>query len=324
MTNHARRQAGFGHHRRMQRRSLLVGIATSGVAVAMAPVRSAEGLTTRAFPKSGARVPAVGMGTWLTFHVDVRDAAAMAQRRAVLERFFADGGALIDSSPMYSSAEEVLGELLPGLLVVQAGRQLFCATKVWTPLGSYGPGQMRRSLALWKQPRADLMQVHNLLGWREHLKTLRAWKEQGRVRHIGVTTSHGNKHDEMASALRSEAASLDAMQITCNPADRSAEPLMRRAADLGLAVIVNRPFDGGAVLQRLARVPLPGVATELGCRSWAEAVLKWQLADPAVTCAIPATSNPDHMAENMAALRGPLPDRRQREALATAIGRALA
>jgi diketogulonate reductase-like aldo/keto reductase len=178
---------------------------------------------------------------------------------------------------------------------------------------------MRRSLALWKLPRADLMQVHNLLNWREHLRTLRDWKEQGRLRMIGVTTSHGNKHDEMAAVLRAEGAQLDAMQITCNPTDRRAEPLMRRAADLGLAVIVNRPFDGGTLLNRLAQTPLHASARDLGCRSWAEAVLRWQLADPAVTCVIPATTDPAHMVENMAALHGPLPDRRERERLGAAI-----
>lgn len=320
--------AGHGLRRSspMDRRDCLRAAAASGLAVACgsaAAAETAEAVTTRAFPKSGERMPAVGMGTWLTFHVAVQDAQAMAQRRAVLERFLDAGGALIDSSPMYSSAEQVLGELLPGVLAARPQRRVFCATKVWTPLGGFGPGQMERSLALWKLPRADLMQVHNLLSWRAHLKTLRAWKEQGRARLIGVTTSHGNKYDEMAEVLRSEAAALDAMQITCNPHDRRAEALMKRAADLGLAVIVNRPFDGGAVLERLAGTPLPGIAAELGCRSWAAAVLAWQLADPAVTCAIPATSNPQHMDENMAALRMPTLDARTRATLGAAITRAL-
>jgi diketogulonate reductase-like aldo/keto reductase len=308
----------------MRRRSFLSQSLALGIAAPALPARADDTIVTRPFPKSGLRVPVVGMGTWLTFHVDVRDVAAMARRAAVLERFFAGGGALIDSSPMYASAEEVLGELLPDALARARERRLFCATKVWTPLGRYGPTQMRRSLALWKQPRADLMQVHNLLNWREHLKTLRAWKDEGRTRLIGVTTSHGNKHDELATVLRSEGAALDALQITCNPADRRAEPLMRRAADLGLAVIVNRPFDGGTVPDRLARTPLPGLAAELGCRSWAAAVLKWQLADPTVTCVIPATTDPVHMDENMSAQRGALPDRRERDALGAAIVRALA
>lgn len=298
--------------------------AAAGVVAAGGAARAAEGApATRPFPKSGERVPIVGMGTWLTFHVAVQDADAMARRRAVLARFLDGGGTLIDSSPMYSTAEQVLGELLPGLVAARPARRVFCATKVWTPLGALGPSQMQRSLALWRRPAADLMQVHNLLNWREHLSTLQAWKEQGRARLIGVTTSHGNKHDEMAQVLRGEAAALDAMQITCNPADRRAEPLMRRAADLGLAVIVNRPFDGGAVLDRLRGTPLPGVARELGCTAWASAVLKWQLADPAVTCVIPATSDPDHMRENLQALRGPLPDARQRAELGAAIERGL-
>jgi len=306
----------------MQRRSLLA--AMTAVGLGAGPARALDDRLMRAFPKSGVRIPAVGMGTWLTFDVDVRDAAAMAQRRLVLERFFGAGGALIDASPMYGQAEAVLGELLPGPTAGAGEPRVFCATKVWTPLTAYGPGQMRRSLALWKLPRADLMQVHNLLNWRDHLRTLRAWKEQGRVRLIGVTTSHGNKHDEMAAVLRAEGAQLDALQITCNPTDRRAEPLMRQAADLGLGVIVNRPFDGGTLLRRLAGTPLAASARDLGCRSWADAVLRWQLADPSVTGVIPATTDPGHMAENMAALRGPLPDRRQRDQLGAAIAVAAA
>jgi diketogulonate reductase-like aldo/keto reductase len=306
----------------MRRRDLLCALAAVPGAAAR-PVRSEPAPLTRAFPKSGEAIPAVGLGTWLTFHVDLRNAAAMAQRRAVLERFFASGGRLIDSSPMYSNAEEVLGELLPAVLPGERARRLFCATKVWTPLDAYGPVQMRRSLGLWKLARADLMQVHNLLNWRAHLKTLRAWKDEGRVRLIGATTSHGNKHDEMRTLLAREAAQFDAMQITCNPVDRRAEPLMKMAADAGLAVIVNRPFDGGAVLERLARVPLPPLAAELGCTSWAELVLKWQLADPAVTCVIPATTRADHAAQNLAALSGRLPDRRERDALSALLERTL-
>jgi diketogulonate reductase-like aldo/keto reductase len=306
----------------MRRRDLLYALAAAPGAAAL-PARSEPTLPTRAFPKSGEAIPAVGLGTWLTFHVDVRDAGAMAQRRAVLERFFAAGGRLIDSSPMYSSAEQVLGELLPAVVPGERARRLFCATKVWTPFDAYGAIQMRRSLALWKLARADLMQVHNLLNWRAHLKTLRAWKDEGRVRYIGVTTSHGNKHDEMRTLLEREAAQLDAMQITCNPVDRRAEPLMKMAADRGLAVIVNRPFDGGAVLQRLAPAPLPPLAAELGCTSWAELVLKWQLADPSVTCVIPATTRADHAAQNLAALSGRLPDRRERDALGALLERAL-
>ncbi|MFN8936289.1 MAG: aldo/keto reductase [Pseudomonadota bacterium] len=262
----------------------------------------------RTIPSSGERIAAVGLGTWLTFDLPIGDAEGLARRRAVLDRFFAGGGRLVDSSPMYGYAEAVLGELL-----ARPEPRLFSATKVWTGIAGYGPTQMRRSLGLWRLPRVDLMQVHNLLAWREHLSTLRAWKDEGRIRHRGVTTSHGRAHDEVERILRGER--IDFLQITYSPVDRSAEPLLGLAAERGVAVIVNRPFDGGALLQRLARRPLPALARELGCDSWAALVLKWELAHPAVTCAIPATTNPLHVTQNLQALRGPLPDRRQREAL---------
>jgi aryl-alcohol dehydrogenase-like predicted oxidoreductase len=168
-----------------------------------------------------------------------------------------------------------------------------------------------------REPRRfDLMQVHNLLAWPEHLRTLRAWKERGRFRYVGVTTSHGNKHDEMQRVLRSEP--MDFMQITLNLADRSALPLIELAASRGVAVIVNRPFDGGLLFNRVGRRPLPEAAREVGCTGWAQAFLKWILAHPAVTCAIPATSNPEHAAENMGALLGPLPDAAQQRRIAAA------
>jgi diketogulonate reductase-like aldo/keto reductase len=299
----------------MQRRSLIA----LGLAGAL-PVARAEGATallTRPIPSSGERLAAVGLGTWLTFDVSVHERQAMARRRAVVERFFADGGSLVDSSPMYGHAEAVVGELL-----ARPEPRLFSATKVWTPLGAYGATQMRRSLGLWKLPRVDLMQVHNLLNWRAHLPTLREWKAQGLARYIGVTTSHGSAHDEMRRVIDGERG-LDFMQITYNPVDRRAEPLMERAAARGIAVIVNRPFDGGVLLERLARVPLPPVAAELGSAHWATLVLKWELAHPAVTVAIPATTDPEHAAQNLAALRGPLPDARQRDAIGRAMAPAL-
>ncbi len=306
---------GRCYKRGMQRRTFIVsGLMPSALAAAQTP----PAVLARPIPATGERLPAVGLGTWLTFDIATQDVDAMAQRRAVLERFFLLGGGVIDSSPMYGHAEAVLGELLPR----EQPATLFAATKVWTGLGAYGPTQMRRSLALWKLPRVDLMQVHNLLAWREHLKTLRAWQAEGRVRHIGVTTSHGSRHDEMRHILDTE--HIQFMQITYSPADRSAEPLIERAADKGVAVIINRPFDGGALLQRLARVPLPPVAAELGCAHWATLVLKWALSNPAVTVAIPATTNPAHLEQNMAAVRGALPDGAQRSAIVRAMGSAVA
>jgi diketogulonate reductase-like aldo/keto reductase len=258
-------------------------------------------------------VPVIGMGTWLTF--DVGDAVAERARRAsVLDAFFAAGGGMIDSSPMYGRAERVVGDLL-------AGRAVFSATKVWTPFASRGGAQVDDSLALWRLSRLDLVHVHNLLNWRAHLKTLRGLKERGVVRHIGVTTSHGRRHDEMLDVLRREP--LDAIQITYSLADDSAEPVLAAARDRGVAVIVNRPFDGGALADRAARLPLPGWAGDIDCTHWSQVLLKWIVAHPAVTCAIPATTDPSHMSQNMAAARGRMPDAALRRRIAEELRRAL-
>jgi aryl-alcohol dehydrogenase-like predicted oxidoreductase len=299
----------------MQRRDWLTGAAAlAACGLAGSPARAAGTPLLRTLPRSGIALPAIGMGTWLTFNVAASDRAALQRRGQVLQRFFAGGGRLIDSSPMYGSAEEALGTLLPA---VAATRPLFAATKVWTPLAAYGRTQVQRSLALWGLPRFDLLQCHNLLNWDGHQPTLRALQAEGRARLLGVTTSHGNKHGAMQEVLAgvSDRQPLDTLQITYSPADRRAEPLLQLAADRGLGVIVNRPFDGGHLLQRLDALPLPPVATDLGCSTWAALVLKWILAHPAVTVAIPATTDPLHMDQNMAALHGPLPDRAQRAAL---------
>ena len=278
----------------------------AGGAVAAAAPATGPPLA-RTLPSTGEAVCPVGMGTWLTFDFDTGDPGLLAQRRAVLQTFFAAGGQVVDSSPMYGHAEEALGLLLgPARAAVPQAAPLFCATKVWTPVTALGRTQMQRSLDLWRLPRSDLMQVHNLLNWRGHLATLREWRAAGRTRLVGITTSHGRAHDEVRAIVRSER--LDALQITYNPADRSAEPLIALAADRGLAVLINRPFDGGAALSRLAGRPLPGLARELGCASWASFVLKWELSLPGVTCVIPATTRVDHMLQNMAALQGPQPD----------------
>jgi diketogulonate reductase-like aldo/keto reductase len=268
-------------------------------ALTAAPAR-AEPLR-RPLPHVPGGVPIVGMGTWLTFDV-ADDPGAVAQRREVLRRFFAAGGGMIDSSPMYGRAERLLGELLP--TVAHPG--LVSATKVWTPFERLGPSQLELSHTLWREPRLDVLLVHNLLGWRGHLKTLRRWKEEGRVRAIGVSTSHGNRYDEAERVLRSEP--LDVFQITWNLADRRAEPLMHLAAERGMAVVVNRPFDGGQLFDRVGGRPLPAWAAEMDCANWAQVFLKWVVSHPAVTCAIPATRRPGHMDENMGAARGRLPD----------------
>jgi diketogulonate reductase-like aldo/keto reductase len=233
----------------------------------------------------------------------------MAPLLPVLETFFAQGGALIDSSPMYGTAEAVLGELLER---VEGHERLFSATKVWTPGQRMGERQMERSRELWRLPRFDLMQVHNLLDWEAHLETLQAWKAEGRIRHIGITTSHGRRHEDMEGIMKT--IPLDFVQFTYNVLDREAERrLLPLAQERGLAVIINRPFRGGSLFGRVRNRPLPGWAAEIDCQNWAQVYLKFIVSHPAVTCAIPATSKVEHMRQNMGAGYGRLPDAQMRQ-----------
>ncbi len=272
-------------------------------------------LLRRRLGRLGDTVPVIGLGTWLTFDVG-ENPDDVASRGEVLRRFFAAGGGLIDSSPMYGRAERLLGELLPAL--PYAGR-LVAESKVWTPFDAMGPGQLERSLRLWGQPRFDVLLVHNLLNWRAHLKTLRRWQEEGRVRHIGISTSHGHKHDDAERILRSER--LDVLQITYNFADTRAEGLMNLATERGLSVIINRPFDGGDLFDRVGRRALPPWAAEIDCANWAQYFLKWVVSHPSVTCAIPATRRPEHLDENMGAGVGRQPDAAARQRMQAHIAR---
>ena len=265
----------------------------------------------RPVPSSGERIPVVGLGTWITFDVGGAASPERRSRGDILQAFFAAGGRLVDSSPMYGSSEEVIGAEMARMREAP----LFAATKVWTLGGLAGRRQMERSRTPWGVRRLDLMQVHNLLDWETHWPALKAMKAEGRVRYIGMTTSHGRRHDDLARILRSER--LDFVQLTYNLADREAEEaLLPLAAERGVAVIVNRPFDGGGLFGAKTAKPLPGWAREIGCASWAEAFLKWIAAHPAVTCAIPATSKLEHLRENMRALAGPLPDAALRRRIA--------
>lgn len=288
------------------RRRHLLALAALGLLGLPVHAPARPGILLRPVPSTGERLPAIGMGTWITFDIGGGrgNTDARTARWQVLQAFFAAGGRLIDSSPMYGSAEAVLGELLPQSPGAAA---LFSATKVWTPGQWLGVQQMARSQALWGVPRFDLMQIHNLLDWEAHLPTLQRMKAEGRVRYIGITTSHGSRHAEFERLMRSER--LDFVQFTYNIAHREVETrLLPLAADRGCAVIINRPFDGGGLFDRVRGRPLPGWAAELGCTSWAAVLLKFVISHPAVSCAIPATSQPAHMRENMAALDGPLPD----------------
>jgi diketogulonate reductase-like aldo/keto reductase len=266
---------------------------------------------TRAIPSSGERLPVIGVGTWQTFDVG----ASPAEReplRETLEVLFASGGSVIDSSPMYGRSEAVAGALLSGM---GARDKAFIATKVWTHGREDGVRQMRRSMELLRTERIDLMQIHNLLDWRTHLATLRAWKDEGRIRYLGITHYTASAFDEMAAVMRAEA--LDFVQLNYSLADRAAEArLLPLAAERGIAVIVNQPFGGGGLLRSLAKTPLPPWAAEIGCDSWAQVLLKYVLGHPAVTVAIPGTAQPRHMADNCRAGTGVMPDEAMRRTMA--------
>jgi diketogulonate reductase-like aldo/keto reductase len=292
------------------RRGFLKGLValTAGFVLPGAVARAAAVLIHKPIPASGERLPVIGMGSWLTFDVG-DDPAARAVRVEVLRAFFAHGGALIDSSPMYGSAEDVIGYCLAQL---PDRPRLFAATKVWTPGRWLGVQQMEASRGRWGVSRFDLMQVHNLLDWQAHLETLKAMKAEGRLRYIGITTSHGRRHGEFARVMQREP--LDFVQFTYNLRDREVEQqLLPLAAERGMAVIANRPLDGGGLIGQVRGKPLPPWAAEFDCASWAQFFLKFVVSHPAVTCAIPATSKVEHMRDNMGAGSGRLPDAAMRE-----------
>jgi diketogulonate reductase-like aldo/keto reductase len=276
-------------------------------AVALAPACSAVAADrmpiTRPIPANGERLPVIGLGTWITFNV-APNVSTEAPLVPVMQTFFERGGAIIDSSPMYGYSEAVIGDLLKE---TPTRSRLFSATKIWTPVKILGRWQFDQSRRLWGVQRFDLVQIHNLLQWEAHLETLRELKAAGLVRYIGVTTSEGVKYDEMERALTRE--SFDFVQFTYNFADRRVEQrLFPIAMERKLAVIINRPFDGGRLFSAVASRPLPGYAREFDCANWAQFFLKFVVSHPLVTCAIPATSKAPHMVENIGALYGRLPD----------------
>lgn len=265
--------------------------------------RAAPAVLMRRIPADGEMLPAVGVGTWQTFDVGT-GAAERDPLREVLRRFVALGGRVVDSSPMYGQAETVVGDLAAEL-GLQAS--LFVATKVWTQGREAGLAQMERSLKRLRVARLDLMQVHNLVDWQTHLKTLRDWKASGRVRYVGVTHYTASAYGEVERVMRGER--LDFVQLNYSLGEREAEErLLPLAQDRGTAVIVNRPYAEGALFRRVRGRQLPPWAAELDCQSWGQFFLKWILAHPAVTCAIPGTAKPEHLVDNMGAGTGPLPD----------------
>lgn len=298
---------------RLTRRDFIVSSAAAGLAAA-APwpsgVLAAE-IRTKSIPATGEAIPAVGMGTWITFNVG-EDIQARNQRTEVLRNFFMQGGGMIDSSPMYGSSEAVIGY---GLDKLGPQPGLFSATKVWTPFGDSGREQVATSERLWGVKPFDLMQIHNLVSWREHLDMLLGMKEEGRIRYIGVTTSHGRRHRELERIMENEP--IDFVQLTYNVLDREPEDrLLPLARERGLAVIANRPFRRGALFDRYQHKPLPAWISEFDAANWAQFFLKFIISHPALTCAIPATTRVDHMLENMGALHGRLPDPEMRARMA--------
>ncbi len=290
--------------------------AAIGVGPAISSAATATvGLITRTIPSSGEKIPAIGLGTSGPFEVGA-DPASRAPLAEVLEGFFAGGGTLIDTSPMYSTAEDVLGALLSPAMQQRA----FIATKVWTHGEQAGLAQIERSAKRMKRAVLDLVQVHNLLDLDTQLRSLRRLKEAGTVRYIGITHYTVAAQAEIAAIVARE--KLDFVQFNYSATSPEAEQrLLPLCAERGVAVLVNRAFDDGKVFQALRDRPLPPWATELDCSSWAQLLLKFVISHPAVTCVIPATGKILNLRDNLAAGRGRQPDARQRRAIMEAVRR---
>ena len=262
---------------------------------------------TKVIPSSKERIPIIGLGTSRTFNVG-NDPLAIDNVAEVMRHFFNAGGKLIDSSPMYGSSQAAIGY---GLKKLAKTKAVFSADKVWTWEHDTGPGQMEQSRRYWQVDKFDLMEVHNLVSWEEHLKTLYSMKQQGKLRYVGITTSHGRRHEELEQVMKTQP--LDFVQFSYNILDREVEArLLPLAAKRGIAVIVNRPFQRGELIDALKDKPLPDWAKTIDCKSWPQFLLKFVVSHPAVTCAIPATSQVDHVKENMAVCFSPLPEEAMR------------
>lgn len=271
-------------------------------------------MLTRAIPSTGEAVAVLGVGTWRGFDVG-RDRAARARLAQVLEVLLDAGGGVVDTSPMYGSAEGVAGDL-----VAESGRrgQAFLATKVWTRGRRRGIREMEDSFALLRSETIDLMQVHNLVDWRAHLPAMRGWRREGRIRYLGYTHYRPGAFPDLVDALRREP--VDFVQFCYSIDEREAEDdILPFCAANGVAALINLPLGGGRLPARLAGRPLPGLASDLGCASWAQFCLKYAVSHPAVTCVIPGTGDPAHMAELVAAADEPIPDAATRRNMAALI-----
>jgi diketogulonate reductase-like aldo/keto reductase len=295
---------------KLSRRTLLSSLVAAGAASVLRPLTAAappRPILTRPIPSSGERLPLVGLGSWITFNVG-EDPVARDSCTEVMRAFFHDGGRLIDSSPMYGSSQEVIGY---GLRKLGKPSRLFSADKVWISSGGRGPSQIEDSRRHWGIPRFDLLQVHNVLSWEEHLPTLFSMKAAGRLRYVGITTSEGRRHAEIERIMESHP--LDFVQVTYNILDREVENrILPLARERKIAVITNRPFRQGSLIRSVERHRLPAWARDIDCANWAQLLLKFIVSHPAVTCAIPATSRVDHVRENLGAAYGRLPDEAMR------------
>lgn len=292
----------------MDRRYCLQQLKALGILSVMPSwMQTSDAIIKRTIPSTGEKITAVGVGTWQTFDVS-NNADERDPLKEVLKVLIEKGGSVIDSSPMYGRSEEVVGDLSSDL---NLNDKLFIATKVWTTGRESGIRQMNQSFNLMRRKTIELMQIHNLTDWQTHLKTLRAWKEEGKIKYIGLTHYTDSAHDRLVFILEKEP--VDFIQINYNLLDRHAEKkLLPFAREKGVAVIINQPFESGSLFRQVKNKQLPGWAQEFDCRSWAQFFLKFILSNVAVTCAIPGTDNPRHMLDNMGAAFGNLPSEKQR------------
>ena len=290
---------------KVDRRQLLLG--ALGLAAVRPRSEGAHAQTAhevlRRIPSTGQAIPAIGLGSWITFNVG-DDPLLRGASAEVIAAFVEEGGGMIDCSPMYGSSQGTIGY---GLQRLGYPSSVFSAEKVWTNATGDGPGQIAETLDEWGVRRFDLLQVHNLVAWEGHLETLFAMKAEGKLGYVGVTTSHGRRHDLLERIM--QRYPIDFIQLTYNVLDRDPEArLLPLAQERGIGVIVNRPFQGGALTRRLRNERLPAFAGDLGAESWAQVILKHLLSHPAVTVVIPATTQVAHLRENKRAAHGPLPD----------------
>lgn len=297
----------FQSRRGLLKKLILLSLASASPGISLAGNKPR--IITRAIPSSGQRLAAIGMGSHITFNVG-NDIETRQQRSEVLGTFFDMGGELVDSSPMYGSSEAVLGYCINSL--GKRANKLFSATKVWTSDTDESMQQISDSKRLWGVDKLNLNQVHNLVNWRDHLENLFKMKADGQLQYVGITTSHGRRHQEMEKIMLDKP--IDFVQMTYHINNRDVERrLLPLALEKGIAVIINRPFQKGALFHKYQQHPLPAWVEEFDCSNWAQFFLKFIVSHPAVTCAIPATSRVDHMIENMGACYGQLPSASTRQ-----------